>query len=371
VRLGGSRAGFPRRLGGRDGPPRDSPATSGALAAGLALGVEGGRGIGADRQADGNRTLGGCLEPRVGLSTLVPRTCAGHQEGEAWGQQPSGWPFWLAKPGRTRQEPPRRWHGPRGVRRIPVEDADGRRAGAERRLLGVPSSRAAPGRRGRTPRPWRSPGLPSQVDAVHVPPQRTRRGRPPQAEGPQGESGSRLRGPPEALGPAEEAPGWPVLATLVGPEGGTDAEGLQADQEQHRTVAPGLRWSKNPAAIRPVRLAQPARMAAVALLTVGGWRVSAVRQRQVRLSLRAHTPHIPGKQGPTATPTAAVVFALLPPVRLGPCVVEHTTSRHGHGVQGQPLIVCAAVGSDPAWYQGATTGQKALPRTTPPLNVGS
>jgi hypothetical protein len=75
----------------------------------------------------------------VGLITLVPRPCAVRQEGEAWGQQHGAWPCWLAKPGRTRQEPPRRWHGHSVVRRVPVEEADGRLAMADRRWLVVHS----------------------------------------------------------------------------------------------------------------------------------------------------------------------------------------------------------------------------------------
>jgi len=152
----------------------------------------------------------------------------------------------------------------------------------------------------------------------------------------------------------------------VGPEGCTDVELLQAYQEQHITVEPGFRWIKNPAAIRPVWLEKPQRIAALAMLTVVGLLVYAVIQRQVRLYLRNHNQHIPGNKGPTATPTAAVVFALFAPVMLVQFAVENTTSLQVHGVQDQHLIVCEAVGIDLAWYQGATTGQNSLPRTIPP-----
>jgi Domain of unknown function (DUF4277) len=307
--LGVSRDGLPLRLGGRAGNTRDSPDTPVAIEACLALGWEGVRGIVADSKAYGKRTLGLCREPRVGLLTLVPRTWAVRQEVEAWGQQHSVWPLWLAKPGRTRQEPPRRWHGQSVGRRVPVEDADGRLDVAEIRFLVVHSSQLAhqaavayaaaqakeaervtahvrhvaarwlacaadaeaaiaeyagrgQGRRGRQPRPWRYHALHSQVEAVNVPQKRTRRGRPPQAEVPQVESCYRLCVHPEALVPSEEAHGWTVLATPVGPEGGTDAELLQAYQEQHITVEPGFRGIKNPAAIRPVWLEKPARIAA-------------------------------------------------------------------------------------------------------------
>jgi hypothetical protein len=52
------------------------------------------------------------------------------------------------------------------------------------------------------------------------------------------------------------------------------------------------------------------------MLTVVGLLVYAVIQRQLRLSLRDHDRHIPGNKGPTAIPTAAVVFALFMPVTL-------------------------------------------------------
>jgi transposase len=91
---------------------------------------------------------------------------------------------------------------------------------------------------------------------------------------------------------------------------------LQTYQEQHITVEPGFRWIKNPAAISPVWLEKPARIAALAMLTVVGLLVYAIIQRQVRLYLRDQAQHIPGNKGPTATPTAAVVFALFAPVTL-------------------------------------------------------
>ena len=46
--------------------------------------------------------------------------------------------------------------------------------------------------------------------------------------------------------------------------------------------------------------------------------------------------------------------------------MDNATSLQVHGVQDHQLLVCEAVGSDPAWYQGRATGQNALPRATPP-----
>jgi len=400
-------------MGLRDGNTSDSTETPVAIAECMALGLDGMRGVVADSKAYCKGTLGLCLERRGGLITLVPRTCAVRQEVEAWGQQHGRLPLLLEKPGRTRQEPPRCWHGQSVVRRVPVEYADGRLDVAEIRFLVVRSSQLAQqaatayaaaqakeaervaehvqrvearwfacaadaeaaisdyagrgqGRRGRTPRLWRSHVLHYQVEAVSTPKKRTRRGRPPKAEVPQVAVRYRLVVHPEALLPSEDTHGWTVLATTLRSEECTDVEMLQAYQEQHITVEPGFRWIKNPAAISPVWLEKPARIAALAMLTVVGLLVYAVIQRQVRLYLRDHDQQVPGNKGPTATPTAAVVFALFAPVTLVQFAVGTTISRQVHGLQDHHLLVCEAVGMDPAWYHGVATEQNARLRTTPP-----
>ena len=99
---------------------------------------------------------------------------------------------------------------------------------------------------------------------------RARRGRPAKTDPPPTEAGYRLRVEVEALANAEEANGWVVLATTVSAETCADAEILHAYQDQNTTVEPGLRWIKNPAAISPVWLEKPERIAALAMLTVVG-----------------------------------------------------------------------------------------------------
>src|SRR5215211_690187 len=387
--LGVSSEGLPVRMGLRDGNTSDSTETPVAITECLALGLEGVHGIVADSQAYGKRTLGLCMEHGVGLTTLVPRT------------------------GAVRQEPPRRWHGASVIRPVEVEDADGHLAMAEMRFLVVHSSQLADqtagayaaaqakeaerlaehirrvearwfacaadaeaaiadyagrgqGRRGRPPHPWRYHAVDYRVEAVSVPQKRTRRGRPPKTEGPQVEGRYRLAVHREALVPAADTYGWTVLATTVPPAVCTDTEILQAYQEQHSTGEPGVRWIKNPAAISPVWLEKPERIAALAMLTVVGLLVYAVIQRQVRLYLCEHARHIPGNKGLTATPTAAVVFALFTPVMLVYSTVDNSPSRQVYGVQDDHLLICEAVGLDPAWYQGAAPGQNSRPRTVPP-----
>ena len=411
--LGVSSDGLPLRMGLRDGNTSDSTETPVAIEECVALGLDGVHGIVADSKAYCKRTLGLCLEQGVGLITLVPRTCAVRQELEVWGQQQGPLPLLLEKPGRTRQESPRRWHGRSVVRQVEVEYADGRRAVEALRFLVVHSSQLAQqaagaytaaqakeaerltehlqrvearwfacaadaeaaiaeyegrgqGRRGRKPRPWRYHVLHYQAEAVSVPQKRLRRGRPLKAEAPQIEVRYRLGVRPAAVVPSEDALGWTVLASTVGPEKCTDAEMLQAYQEQHITVEPGFRWIKNPAAISPVWLEKPERIAALAMLTVVGLLVYAVIQRQVRFYLREHDLQLPGNKGLTDTPTAAVVFALFTPVMLVYCIVDKTPSLQVHGVQDYHRLVCDAVGIDQAWYQGGATGQNSLPTTTPP-----
>jgi transposase len=138
--LGVHSDGLPLRMGLRDGNTSESPEPPVALEECWALGLDGVHGIVADSKAYCQRTLGLCLEPRVGLITLVPRTCAVRQEVEAWGHQQSALPLVLDKPGRTRQEPPRRWHGASVVRPGEVEYADGRLERAALRFLVVHSS---------------------------------------------------------------------------------------------------------------------------------------------------------------------------------------------------------------------------------------
>src|SRR6516162_10614275 len=135
--------GIPLRLGLRDGNRSDSVETPLTIEECLALGLDGVRGIVADSKAYSRRTLGLCLEHGIGLVTLVPRTCAVRQELEAWGRQHLALPLLVEKPGRTKAEEPRRWHGHSVRRRIEVEYSEGRVAQEEVRFVIVHSSQLA------------------------------------------------------------------------------------------------------------------------------------------------------------------------------------------------------------------------------------
>src|SRR5712691_7356049 len=135
--------GIPLRVGMRDGNCSDSVETSVAIEECLALGLEGVRGIVADSKAYSRRTLGVCLEHKIDLITLVPRTCAVRQELEAWGRAQPTLPLLVKKPGRTQDEAPRRWYGQSVHRQVEVEYSDGRIALEELRFVVVHSSQLA------------------------------------------------------------------------------------------------------------------------------------------------------------------------------------------------------------------------------------
>jgi transposase len=390
--------GLPVRLGLRDGNRSDSVETPLAIEECLALGLEGVRGIVADSKAYSRRTLGLCLEHGIGLVTLVPRTCAIRQELEAWGQQQPALPLLVEKPGRTQDEAPRRWHGQSVLRQVEVEYPDGRIAQETLRFVVVHSSQLAHqqaqtyasgqaqeaeavtdhiqrvqarwfacaadaeaaiaeyegrvlGRRGHRPRPWRYHTVHYRVVAATRPARRVRRGRPAKTAPSPTEAGYRLVGEVEALDKSEADDGWTVLATTVSAEVGTDAEILQAYQEQHTTVEPGFRWIKNPAAVAPVWLEKPERIAALAMLTVVGLLVYSIIQRQVRLYLRTHDQQLPGNKGMTATPTAAVVLALFAQVALVQFWIGDQEVAQVYGLQPHHLLICDALGLDHGWYE--------------------
>lgn len=229
-----SRAGLPRRLGLRAGQPRASPAPPGALAACVARGRAGGRGLVAARKADGQRPRGGGRGARRGrrgasrtarglsgwptLAALVRRRRAAGmgQVADAVGQWPrrpgaKPWPRSAGAAATRARGPPRlRTPGPPRTRRKRRRSPSPARVSQRGGWRGTPRPRRrvprtpGQGRRGRPPRPWRYHALPDRVAARQQRPQRTQRGRPPPTELPQATSRSRRRGEAEAPRPSAD-----------------------------------------------------------------------------------------------------------------------------------------------------------------------
>jgi transposase len=393
-----SDGGLPLRIGVRDGNTSDSVETPLAIEECLSLGLEGVQGIVADSKAYSRRTWGLCLEQGIGLVTLVPRTCAVRQELEAWGQQQPVLPRLVEKPGRPKDAPCRRWHGQSVLRQVEVEDRDGHVALAALRFVVVHSSQLAQqqmqtqasaqakeaealadhvkrvearqfacladaeaalaeyegrgqGRRGRRPRPWHYHVVRYHIVSTTRRTRRAHRGRPAKTDPPPIAPCYHLGVEVTVPDVPEEEHGWTVLATTVSAERCADSAIRQAYQEQNTTVEPGFRWIKNPAAISPVWLEKPARIAALAMLTVVGLLVYSVIQRQVRLYLRTHDQQLPGNKGDTATPTAAVVLAVFAPVAVVRLRSGNVELHQVYGVNAYHLMVCEALGLDHTWYE--------------------
>jgi transposase len=221
------------------------------------------------------------------------------------------------------------------------------------------------GRRGRRPRPWRYHTVRYGIVAEIRRTRRARRGRPAQTDLPPTESGYRVVVAVEVLSNPEEDHGWTVLATTVRPEEGTDTELLQAYHDQNITVEPGFRWIKNPAAIAPVWLEKPERIAALAMLTVVGLLVYSIIQRQVRLYLHTHNQQVPGNKGATATPTAAVVLSLFAQVALVQLWINDQEVAQVYGVQSHHLLLCDALGLDYSWYEAPSAPKNGRCSQTP------
>ena len=87
----------------------------------------------------------------------------------------------------------------------------------------------------------------------------------------------------------------------------------------------------------------------------GGLLVYSIIQRQVRLSLRTHDQQLPGNQGETATPTAAVVLSLFAPVAVVHLRLGNAEMRQVYGVHPYHLTICDALGLDHTWYEGVNS----------------
>ena len=281
----------------------------------LALGLEGLMGIVVDSKAYSQRSLGWCLEKQMGLVTLVPRTCGVRQELESWAQQQAELPMWVEKPGRTPREAARQWRAQSVTRSVPVAYREGRVVTEPVRFLVIHSSQLAQqhaaayataqakaakrvaaychkvqaqrfacqadaqaaiaheqaqgeGQRGRPPQPRRDQTLTDRVETFPQRLKRSRRGRPAKDEPVEEQTRYRLVVEAQAVTRCEASYGSMVLATTLAASAYPDAAILQAYQDQASTVEHGLRWIKNAAAITPMWLEKPERLAALAMVRV-------------------------------------------------------------------------------------------------------
>ena len=388
-------------MGLHDGNTSDTVDVLQAIHQSVALHLDGLQGLVADSKAYTQRTLGLCLETGMGLVTWVPRTCGIRQAVEAWGQQQASLPLLLERPAKRQGDGPRRWYGRSVIREVEIEDQAGHVTLAPLRFIALYSTQLAqnherahlqaqareaqalaahiaqvqsrpfaceadaqgaiaeyegrvPGRCGRAATPWRYHDLHYHVQAHAQRQKRSRRGRPCKGEASQEEMVYQLRVETKALAPALETCGWLVLATTIDEQRCGDAEIVQAYRDQTATVERGFRWIKNPAAISPVWLEKPKRIAALAMLTVVGLLVYGLIQRQVRQYLAQHEASIPGNKGPTDVPTATVIFESFATVSRVELTLEDMTSCQIQGWQAHHERICKALELDFSIYKNPT-----------------
>jgi hypothetical protein len=103
------------------------------------------------------------------------------------------------------------------------------------------------------------------------------------------------------------------------------------------------------------------------MLTVVGFLVDSVLQRQGRLSLQPHDQQVPGNKGETATPTAAVILSLFAQGMMVQMATDQTVSLHVYGLQPLHLTICDALEIDRVWYAPLST--KSWEECPIPLNM--
>jgi transposase len=204
------------------------------------------------------------------------------------------------------------------------------------------------------PRRWHSHQLTDAVSAAWVPVKRTTRGRPPkEAPRPQHQvwrvtwqvqeatEAMRLRAPRE---------GRCVLATHgLEAQQFSDTERLRAYKGQ---PAAELRftWAKNPAAIAPIVLEPPIRMAALGCLYVIALLVDTVVERQVRKRLVVRGETLPDRPAPSQHPTARTIFQLMRNIVVVTLQWARRSYRQVTMLNAHQLHVIRLLGDEPTIY---------------------
>jgi transposase len=149
------------------------------------------------------------------------------------------------------------------------------------------------------------------VNGVWVPEKRATRGRPPQAAPRPQWQVWRVQEGPEVLEQRARRGQRFVLATnVLDPQELTDTDMLRAYKGQP-AVELSFKWAKQPAAIAPIFLETPTRIATLGCIYLIALLVYTLIERQVRKSLVAQKETLPDRPAPSQHPTARTVFRLM------------------------------------------------------------
>jgi transposase len=187
-----------------------------------------------------------------------------------------------------------------------------------------------------------------------VPAKRAARGRPPTGSPRPQRQVWRVRWQvqeaPEAITTQAQRERRFVLATnVLDSQQLTDADLLRAYKGQP-AVELSFKWAKNPAAIAPIFLETPTRIAALGGVYLIALLVYTLIERQVRKSLAMREETLPDRPAPSQSPTARTVFQLMRNIAVVTLVWAGQLSRQVTTLSPLQLQVIGLLGYDASSY---------------------
>jgi transposase len=192
------------------------------------------------------------------------------------------------------------------------------------------------------------------VSADWVPTKRTARGRPPKgAPRPQCQIW-RVRwhvheAPEASRTPAQRESRFVLATNVLAPQDLADADLLRAYKGQP-VAELSFKWAKNPAAIAPIFLETPTRIAALGSVYLIALLVYSLIERQVRKALEKRGETLPDRPVPSQRPTARTIFHLMRNIAV--VTLEWTGLSHRQVTTLNPhqLHVINLLGYEPVIY---------------------
>lgn len=154
-----------------------------------------------------------------------------------------------------------------------------------------------------------------KINQRELPVKRERRGRPAK-----GEEAPTKRGwtvgigfsqNPEKIVESKRREGRFVLATSILDRNSLPDEEILKTYKGQSSVETNFKWAKNPAAVAPIFLDNPKRIAALGFIYLVALMIYTLMERQIRKVLKGSGKKIPGNKGLTDNPTGQVLFKAL------------------------------------------------------------
>jgi transposase len=192
------------------------------------------------------------------------------------------------------------------------------------------------------------------VNAEWVPAKRATRGRPPKASPrPQHQVWRVTWQPQEAIDAisrrAQRERRFVLATNVLEAQQLSDAELLQAYKGQPAAEL-SFKWAKNPAAIAPIFLETPSRIAALGCVYLIALLVYTLVERHVRKGLAERGETLPDRPAPSQRPTARTVFHLMRNIAVVTLQWAGPARRYVTRLNAHQLHVIRLLGYEPAIY---------------------